>query len=324
MTIALWCIACVCGPSLGPFFGSIITVKQNWQYNFWFLAMVSGICFAILSWALPETYGKTILRRKAQRLRAVTGNNDIISEGELENQQMNYRELAIETLWRPVEISIFEPVVLLINIYIALVYSILYLWFEAFPIVFVQIYDFTLIQYGTAFFSVLVGVLVGAVIYIPWIYRVFTLPTARNEPVVPEVFLPIMIVGSLIMPIGVFIFGWSATTKAHWIGPVIGSGIFSAGAFVIFQTGFNYLANSFTDYLASVFAGNDLFRSVIASVFPLFAHALFHNLSTPDFPVGWGSSVLGFISTAMILIPVLFYLNGPKLRAKSKYSSLEI
>ena len=74
------------------------------------------------------------------------------------------------------------------------------------------------------------------------------------------------------------------------------------------------------EYIASVFASNDLFRSVVASVFPLFANPLFNNLATKEFPIGWVSSVLGFIAAAMISIPVLFYLNGPKLRARSKYA----
>lgn len=42
------------------------------------------------------------------------------------------------------------------------------------------------------------------------------------------------------------------------------------------------------EYMASVFASNDLFRSVVASVFPLFANPLFNNLATHEFPIGCG------------------------------------
>ena len=35
-----------------------------------------------------------------------------------------------------------EPVVLLLDLYIALIYGILYIWFKAFPIVFEEIHGF--------------------------------------------------------------------------------------------------------------------------------------------------------------------------------------
>ncbi|EGV66782.1 hypothetical protein CANTEDRAFT_112221 [Yamadazyma tenuis ATCC 10573] len=320
IAIGVWSMGAVCGPSLGPMFGSIMIVKRNWHWTFWLICMLSGIAFVILSWFLPETYEKTLLLRKAERLRKLTGNDKIVSEGEIENQGLTSRQLFIDTLWRPFEIMLFEPIVFSIDMYIALVYSIMYLWFEAFPIVFADLYHFALIPLGLSFLSVLVGICCSAVVYVFIMHRKYTKRKLRGEYVPPEVFLPTMILGSISMPIGVFIFGWSATAKAHWMGPMIGAGIFCFGAFINFQTSFNYLGSSFPRYLASVFAGNAFLRSVIAGCFPLFGAPLFNNLATPNYPVGWGSSLLGFIATIMIIIPVVFYLKGPSIRARSKYS----
>lgn len=318
--ISFWSIAAVCAPSSGPLFGAILTVKANYHWTFWFVCITSGASLAVLCWFLPESYSKTILYRKAERLRALTGNENIVSEGHLENKNLRLHEMLIETLWRPFEVIIFEPVVLLINVYIGLIYSVMYLWFEAFPIVFVEVKGFTLIEMGVAYMCILVGILIAAALYIPVVHQKFTKKLLNNEQVVPEVFIPMAIVGSVIMPIGIFIFAWTAAPDLHWIGPLIGAAVFAAGAFVCFQTLFNYLSMSFWRYLASVFAGNALFRSMMAGAFPLFGRPLFLNLATKRFAVGWGSSVLGFICVAMIAIPVLFYLNGPKLRARSKYA----
>lgn len=318
--ISCWSIAAVCAPSAGPLFGAILTVKANYHWTFWFVCITSGASFIVLGWLLPESYSKTILYRKAERLRALTGNDRIVSEGHLENAKFSTNEMLVETIWRPIEVMIFEPVVLLINIYIGLIYSVMYLWFEAFPIVFVEVKGFTLIEMGVAYLCILVGILVAAAIYIPTIYFRVTKKMLRNEQVAPEVFIPVAIVGSVLMPIGIFIFGWTAAEDLHWIGPLIGAAVFAAGAFICFQTLFNYLSMSFWRFLASVFAGNALFRSMMAGAFPLFGRALFLNLATNRFAVGWGSSVLGFICVGMIAIPVLFYLNGPKLRARSKYA----
>lgn len=318
--ISFWSISAVCAPSCGPLFGAILTVKANYHWTFWFVCITSGASFLVLGWLLPESYDKTILYRKANRLRALTGNDTITSEGHIENSKFSTHEMLIETLWRPFEVIIFEPVVLLINLYIGMVYSIMYLWFEAFPIVFLEVKGFTVIEMGVAYLCILVGILVAAAFYIPWIYSKFTKKMLKNEEVAPEMFIPIAIAGSIIMPIGIFIFGWTAAKDLHWIGPLIGAAVFAAGSFLIFQTLFNYLSMSFWRYLASVFAGNDLFRSMMAGAFPLFGRPLFNNLSTNRFQVGWGSSLLGFICVGMIAIPVLFYLNGPKLRARSKYA----
>lgn len=45
----------------------------------------------------------------------------------------------------------------------------------------------------------------------------------------PEFRLPPAILGSLFVPIGIFMFGWTSYSSIHWIVPIIGSGIFGAG-----------------------------------------------------------------------------------------------
>ncbi|KAK6198626.1 multidrug resistance protein 2 [Scheffersomyces amazonensis] len=325
--LASWAIGGVMGPSLGPLIGAVLVVRgghdgyESWRWPFWFMAIISGTCFLVLGWTLPETYGKTLLYRKANRLRRITGNQNITSEGHIENSKLTPKELAIDLLYRPFEITIIEPVVLSVNLYIALVYSVMYLWFEGFPIVFVGIHHFTLVEMGVTYVSIMIGIAIGAAIYVPYMYNKFTKRVLRGEGVSPELFMPMAIFGAIMMPIGIFIFGWTSSPDIHWFPPLIGGAIFACGAFIIFQTLFNYLGASFYRYLASVFASNALFRSVIAGVFPLFGKPLFTNIGSEKFPVGWGSSILGFIAVAMISIPVYFYFHGPQLRARSRYAN---
>lgn len=318
--LGIWGIAAWCGPSIGPFLGSILVVKGGWRWCFWFMFISSGGCFLMLTFLLPETYRDSILYRKSRSLKST-----MQEDGPNFQEAKNFPtiiSLIKETLWRPIIISIEEPVVLLINIYIALVYSVVYLWFEAFPIVFLQVHHFTLVEMGTAYLSIIIGVLVGITFYLIYCYKCFTKKLLAEEKVDPEVFLPPAILASILMPISLFIFGWTTAKDIHWIGPLIGAAIFGASGILNFQTLLNYLGMSFPRYVASVFASNNLFRSVIAGVFPLFARSLYLNLSTERFPVAWGSSILGFISTLMCSIPILFYLNGPRLRARSRFSGL--
>lgn len=321
VVIGVWAICSLCGPSLGPLIGAVLSVKAGWRWTFWFMLIVSGFSFGVLGFFLPETYAPTLMYKRAKKLRELTENDAIKSIDELEEKKLSKNKIAMAYIWRPIEVSIVEPVVLLINVYLALVYSVLYLWFEAFPIVYREVFGFTIIEEGVCFSSLLVGVILGSFCYVIFIYYKFTLRLLRHENIYPEVFTPMAIVGGALLPCGLFIFAWSATTEAHWIGTLIGAAISGFSNFVIFQTLLNYLGMSFPKYAASVFASNCLWRSVVAGTAPLFAKPLYNNLATPNYQVGWGTSILGFIAMLMILIPVLFYINGPKLRARSKFAS---
>jgi DHA1 family multidrug resistance protein-like MFS transporter len=319
--ITCWSIAGTGGPSLGPLIGGVLSEKAGWRWTFWFLLIMGSVTLFILFFTFPETSEVTLLYRKAQRLRKLTGNEKITSDGHIKLAELEPRDIVIETFWRPFEIAFGEPVVFFINLYCGLMYAIMYLWFEAFPNVFTNIYGFNMILTGVGYCSILVGNIVGALSYMPIVNKVFIRPLQNGDQVAPEAFLPGAIGGAIVQPIGIFIFAWSSTTSAHWIGPLIGAGIYSAGSYIVFQTLINYLAFSFQRYQASVFAGNCLFRAAFGAAFPLFANELYKNLGSNKFPVGWGCTILGFIATAMILIPTLLYLNGVRLRARSKYAN---
>lgn len=317
--LGVWGVVSLSGPALGPFLGSLLVNARGWRWTFWFTLMLSGSTLVVMIFFLPETHAETILYRKYKRIIKEIGEQDVFCEAK-ENINHDIFASLKEMLWRPLIISVEEPVVLLINIYICLVYSVLYLWFEAFPIVYTEVHRFTMVESGACFLSLAVGVALGTVILLSYMYRNFTRALLNGEEVNPEVFIPLSIIGNQLMSIGLFIFGWTVSKQIHWFPPLIGAALCGASMILNFQSLLNYLGMSFPRYVASVFASNNLIRSVVAGIFPLFGRSLYHNLSTDKFPVAWGSSVLGFLSVAMSAIPILFYLNGPKLRARSKYA----
>ncbi|ODQ62275.1 hypothetical protein WICANDRAFT_82349 [Wickerhamomyces anomalus NRRL Y-366-8] len=319
--LALWGIGSFSGVSLGPLIGSALEVSTHgWRWSFWFMLILSSFLALAFATIIPETYHQTILAGKAERLRRITGNPHIVLESDLHTHDKSPSEVLTEILWRSVEIGLREPVVVMINLYIALLYAVMYLWFEGFPIYFAETKHFSTMATGVAYVSIIVGVALGAFLYIFLIFQDYTKPMLRKEKVHPEAFMRASIIGSIILPIGLFIFGWSATRDHHWIGAIIGAAIYGFAGIMMFQTLLNYIGMSFHRYVASAFASNAFLRSVVAGCFPLFGRAMFKNLSTSQFPVAWGSTILGIITIMMISVPVLFYLKGPKLRASSKYS----
>ena len=118
-------------------------------------------------------------------------------------------------LVRPFSLNFFEPIVFLLNLYIALIYGLLYVWFELFAIVFLGIYKFNLGEECLSF----LGILCGAFIVIPlfFLYLYYVQEPQFNEKgeIKPEKRLPPAFVGAFCIPICLFWFGWTSRESVH-------------------------------------------------------------------------------------------------------------
>lgn len=311
--LAVWGIGAVSGPTLGPLVGGFAAQAKGWQWPIWELMWLSGFALALLVFFLPETSSANILYRRARRLRKLTGNDKLICEPELAGQDMTGKDIVMMSLVRPFTLSVLEPICLCLNMYIALIYGLLYIWFESFPIVFIEIYGFTLGTEGLAFLGILIGVFITLPPFV-WYQHKYIEPKFNEKgELTPEWRLPPSFVGAFAIPICLFWFGWSSRPDIHWIMPIIGSAFFAVGSFLLFNSVLNYLSDAYPDYAASVLAGNDFFRSTFGAGFPLFATAMYKKLG-----VAWASSTLAFISIAFIPIPFVLFKYGKAIRKKSK------
>lgn len=313
--MGIWGISAVCGPTMGPLVGGFAAEAKGWKWTIWELMWLSGFCLVFIFFLLPETSSANILYRRTVRLRKLTGNQKLRCQPELMAENMTGKEIALMTLVRPFTLNFTEPMVFLLNLYIALIYGLLYIWFESFPIVFIEIHGFTLGEQGLAY----LGIFIGAVLVIPpfyfYLWKVQEKQFNENGEIQPEKRLPPAFVGAFCVPICLFWFGWSGRSDIHWIMPIIGSAWFSVGATLLFNSVMNYLADAYPDYVASVLAGNDIMRSSFGAGFPLFATAMYKNLG-----VDWASSTLAFLGIAFIPIPFALYYYGERLRKISKYA----
>lgn len=57
--------------------------------------------------------------------------------------------------------------------------------------------------------------------------------------------------GSIMLPIGLFITGWTARANVHWIAPDIGIAIVGGGTVLIFQGIQTYVIDAFSLHAAS-------------------------------------------------------------------------
>jgi len=258
--ISIWGMSAVAGPTLGPTVASFAVQAEGWRWSIWELMWLSGFSLIVLAIALPETSSTNILFRKRNRIAKITGNKELTTEALLQGETMTGKDIAMMVLVRPITLNFQEPMVFLLNLYIGLIYALLYLWFESFAIVFLQVYHFRLGVFGLTFLGIMVGAFVILPCYWAYLYFIQEKQFDENGNIQPEKRLIPAMVGCFFIPICLFWFGWSAG-RTHWIVPIIGSAWFTMGAFLLFNAVLGFLGDAYPAYVASVFAGNDLIRS---------------------------------------------------------------
>lgn len=195
---------------------------------------MANCCFWLTTCLLGiSTTDPVVLRNKASKLRKETGDSGYYAPSE--KAERSVIRAVGRSFLRPFQLLFFEPMCLNLCLFSAILLGILYLFFGAFPLVFSTNHGFNLWQVGLSFLGIGVGLLTGLATDPLW-HRIRERLTGRLQDETgvegasePEFRLPPAIVGGLLVPIGLFMFGWTTYSSVHWIVPIIGSTIFGAG-----------------------------------------------------------------------------------------------
>ncbi|KAK2763178.1 MFS siderochrome iron transporter 1 [Arachnomyces sp. PD_36] len=313
---SIFAIAPFMGPVLGPIVGGFVGQEVGWRWVEGVMAIFAGVVWIVGTLAVPETYTPFLLRDRANALSKETG-KVYISVVEAQSPKKTPSEALKHAILRPWALLFLEPIVLALSVYMAIIYGTLYMLFGAFPIVFQQKLGWSEGVGGLAFIGVAVGMLFGLAYSILDGRRYNRVANkSPNGEAPPEARLPPCIVASLVLPIGLFWFAWTARPSIHWIVPIIASAPFGFGMVLVFLTMINYLVDAYTIYAASVLAANSVLRSLFGAAFPLFTQKMYDNLG-----VSWASSIPAFLAVACVPFPFLFYKYGGTIRSKCKYAA---
>lgn len=199
------------------------------------------------------------------------------------------------------------------DIYIAVVYAILYLCFVAYPIVFSDLRGWSPGITGLSY----CGIGLGSIIIIclePAIRKMINShkPDPETGKPPPEAMVSVVCIAAVLVPAGELIFAWTCTPNVHWIVPILAGIPFGAGNCAVFIYASNYLVHSYGIYAASAMAGNSVFRSVLGGTLPLAGPSMYAALGPH-----WSGTLLGLLEVALIPIPFVFWRYGHKIREKS-------
>ncbi|EGR47235.1 uncharacterized protein TRIREDRAFT_64758 [Trichoderma reesei QM6a] len=319
LPMAVFSIAPFIGPSIGPFLGGFINYFTHWRWTYYVLLIWAGVMWVAIVLLVPETYHPILLRNKARKLRKDTGDDRWMAPSEKSTKTVSRAILV--SLQRPFQLLIFEPMCLLLCLFCAILLGILYLFFGAFPLVFSTNHGFKLWQIGLTFLGIGVGMVVAMLTDPVW-HRIRLRLMARLERETgvpgasePEFRLPSAIAGSVLVPAGLFMFAWTTYSSVPWIVPIVGSGLFGMGNLLVFSGIFTFLVDAYPMYAASALAANAFVRCSFAAVFPLFGTQMYNTLGFQ-----WASSLLAFLTLAMVPFPYLFFKYGKKIRTRSRYA----
>ncbi|CAK7206165.1 hypothetical protein SEUCBS139899_008950 [Sporothrix eucalyptigena] len=225
------------------------------------------------------------------------------------------------SVYRPFHMLFTEPVVFFFSLWVAFAWAVLYLTFGSIFLVFEDVYDFNMEQAGYAFSSMLVGATVATVIGLyqdRFLLKILPLPQVLRDRLrsgVPENRLCGACVTSILLPIGLFIFGFTARPDYHWIAPMIGIGISTVGIFAVYLSTFNYLADVYHRFASSALAAQSCCRNVLGGIFPLVMRPLFTNVG-----ISRAGALLGGIAMGLTLVPWVLLYFGETIRKRSKFA----
>lgn len=314
--ISIYSLAPLLGPAVGPIAGGFITENTTWRWVFYATTIADGVIQVMGLFFLQETYAPVLLGRKKKKLIKESGNEALHTEYDRPDRTIG-KTLRV-ALIRPFKLLGTQIIVQILAFYMAYLYGLMYLVLSTFPGLWENEYHESVGIGGLNYISLGVGFFIGTQVCAPLQDKIYCSLKKKNNGVgKPEFRVPLMVPGALLVPIGLFWYGWTAKAHTHWILPNIGAAIFAAGVIIGFQCIQTYIVDSYTRFAASAVGAATVLRSLAGFGFPLFAPYMYNALG-----YGWGNSLLAFIAIALGGPgPFLLWKYGETLRKKSTFAA---
>lgn len=301
------------------------------------MVIASGLNTLLLVFFSQETYAPVIQRKLGYRIKYpqtdASGLSSRFSPRRIAHNlgwmsAMVSRAEASDAFYkaftRPPRLLFGNPVAFLTCVYYSYLYSIIYMFLIGTPMLFgpppfkvpgLFSYEWPRGTLALAYVGSAIGFGSAALTAATQQDRIYKYLARKNgDNGQPEYRFVLTQIGSILLPIGLFIFGWTAQAQTHWIGPAIGQTILSFGCMLAFNSIQNFLVDAFFPYHAAATAAASATRSVFACVLPIFCAQMFGTLKW-----GWGGSLLAFIAIAAIPCPLIMFKYGKRLRERYKF-----
>ncbi|KAK8078491.1 major facilitator superfamily transporter [Apiospora saccharicola] len=305
----------VFGPLFAPIISGFCSTSVGWRWTFWIALIYAGLTFVPVL-LLPETYAPVLLTHKAAVIRKRDRDSNVYAPAELEPRDL--KQLVTVVLTRPMRMILTELIVTSVCLYLALVYAIFYMSFQAYPRIFQGLYGLSPGVTGLCFLPIGGGCLVGLPIFFGYDHVLRRAQKQNKSWVQQEEYrrVPLACLGGPLFVISLLWLGWTAQPDAGipFAVPMLAGIPFGMGWMLVFMALINYLTDAYELYAASANAAASASRSLVAVVLPFATAPLFEGLG-----IQGACSLLAGLSALMCGIPFLFIWKGERIRNGSKF-----
>ncbi|XDG03699.1 hypothetical protein ABKA04_003314 [Annulohypoxylon sp. FPYF3050] len=289
------------GPLLAPIISGFSSTSIGWRWTFWIGLIFAGATSILVAF-LPETYAPVLLTRRARKIRKADPKAQVYSAFELEPHDM--KQLVTRVLTRPIRMILTELIVTATCLYLSLVYAIFYMSFQAFPIIFQDVYGLSPGVTGLCYLPIGFGAMLALPVFFTYDHILLNAQARGEAWSKKEEFrrVPLATLGGPLFVISLFWLGWSARSNVSFVVPMLAGIPFGAGF------------NAYEIFAASANAAASSCRSVFAVALPFATIPMFDRLG-----ISGACSLLGGLSLCMCAIPFIFIWKGAAIRERSKF-----
>ncbi|OGM42746.1 MFS transporter [Aspergillus bombycis] len=168
LTFPLYAITSFGGPIFGPVISSYMGQGTlSWRWTNWIMLIMSGLVMGLILLFQPETYGPLLLKWKAAHLRQVTGDNRYRSQ--MDVQKIALFDRILGACKRQFSLTVHEPIILLISLYMTVIYIVLFTFFDGYPFIFQDVYGLSQGLTNIVWVAMYVGI-AAAGLWVPVVY----------------------------------------------------------------------------------------------------------------------------------------------------------
>ncbi|KAI1939915.1 hypothetical protein LOZ58_005691 [Ophidiomyces ophidiicola] len=311
----------LCGPLLAPIIGGFLSQVWDWRSTQWFLAIYGGVALILLIFGLPETLVQNKVPVTEELQEPIQHSLSRVSSRQVVEKTAKWLKVSKMVLIDPLKVILYLrfPAVLVTVYYASIAFGALYVLNISVQDTFSKPpYEFSMLIVGLLYIPNSLGYILASIIGGRWMDSIMHREAKRANRVDERgkwVYHPEdrmrenAWLGSIMYPLALIVYGWTADKGVHWIVPMICNFFFGIGSMIIFSMVTTMLTEFMPGRSSSGVALNNFTRNLTSCVGGVIAAPVIHAIGN-----GWLFTIIGVVALASCSVIWAMRKFGPQWR----------